>query len=112
MIRTPAATSAARYQPLAGEPGTASGRFAYPGVNDSVALAAAAGATSRIGLLSHVLRRRPTASAAGGASRVFRPAVSQSRAPRGLGRFERRYGVGRWQKGSSQPIHLPWACSS
>jgi alkanesulfonate monooxygenase SsuD/methylene tetrahydromethanopterin reductase-like flavin-dependent oxidoreductase (luciferase family) len=31
------------------------GRFAYPGVNDTVALAAAAGATSRIGLLSHVL---------------------------------------------------------
>jgi alkanesulfonate monooxygenase SsuD/methylene tetrahydromethanopterin reductase-like flavin-dependent oxidoreductase (luciferase family) len=31
------------------------GRFAYPGVSDTVALAAAAGATSTIGLLSHVL---------------------------------------------------------
>jgi alkanesulfonate monooxygenase SsuD/methylene tetrahydromethanopterin reductase-like flavin-dependent oxidoreductase (luciferase family) len=31
------------------------GRFAYPGVIDTVALASAAGATSRIGLLSHVL---------------------------------------------------------
>ena len=31
------------------------GRYAYPGVNDTVALAAAAGATSRIELLSHVL---------------------------------------------------------
>jgi alkanesulfonate monooxygenase SsuD/methylene tetrahydromethanopterin reductase-like flavin-dependent oxidoreductase (luciferase family) len=31
------------------------GRYAYPGVSDTVALAAAAGATSRIGLLSHVL---------------------------------------------------------
>lgn len=31
------------------------GRFAYPGVSDTVSLAAAAGATSRIGLLSHVL---------------------------------------------------------
>ncbi|GAA1391696.1 LLM class flavin-dependent oxidoreductase [Pseudonocardia kongjuensis] len=31
------------------------GRFAYPGVSDTVALAASAGATSRIGLLSHVL---------------------------------------------------------
>lgn len=31
------------------------GRYAYPGVSDTVALAAAAGATSTIGLLSHVL---------------------------------------------------------
>ncbi|GAA5125948.1 LLM class flavin-dependent oxidoreductase [Pseudonocardia adelaidensis] len=31
------------------------GRYAYPGVSDTVALASAAGATSRIGLLSHVL---------------------------------------------------------
>lgn len=31
------------------------GRYAYPGVSDTVALAASAGATSRIGLLSHVL---------------------------------------------------------
>jgi alkanesulfonate monooxygenase SsuD/methylene tetrahydromethanopterin reductase-like flavin-dependent oxidoreductase (luciferase family) len=31
------------------------GRFAYPGVSDTVALAAAAGATSRIGLLSGVM---------------------------------------------------------
>jgi alkanesulfonate monooxygenase SsuD/methylene tetrahydromethanopterin reductase-like flavin-dependent oxidoreductase (luciferase family) len=31
------------------------GRYAYPGVSDTVALAAAAGATSRIGLLSNVL---------------------------------------------------------
>ena len=31
------------------------GRFAYPGVSDTVALAAAAGATSTIGLLYHVL---------------------------------------------------------
>ncbi|MEQ3549541.1 LLM class flavin-dependent oxidoreductase [Pseudonocardia nematodicida] len=31
------------------------GRYAYPGVSDTVALAAAAGATQRIGLLSHVL---------------------------------------------------------
>lgn len=31
------------------------GRFAYPGVSDTVALAAAAGVTSTIGLLSHVL---------------------------------------------------------
>ncbi|GAA1196116.1 LLM class flavin-dependent oxidoreductase [Pseudonocardia alaniniphila] len=31
------------------------GRYAFPGVSDTVALAAAAGATSRIGLLSHVM---------------------------------------------------------
>ncbi|WP_405490714.1 LLM class flavin-dependent oxidoreductase [Nocardia sp. NBC_00511] len=31
------------------------GRIAYPGVMDTVALAAAAGATTRIGLLSHIL---------------------------------------------------------
>src|SRR5436190_19882046 len=31
------------------------GRIAYPGVMDTVALAAAAGATSRIGLISNVL---------------------------------------------------------
>jgi alkanesulfonate monooxygenase SsuD/methylene tetrahydromethanopterin reductase-like flavin-dependent oxidoreductase (luciferase family) len=31
------------------------GRYAYPSVSDTVALASAAGATSRIGLLSHVL---------------------------------------------------------
>jgi alkanesulfonate monooxygenase SsuD/methylene tetrahydromethanopterin reductase-like flavin-dependent oxidoreductase (luciferase family) len=31
------------------------GRFSYPGVSDTVSLAAAAGATSRVGLLSHVL---------------------------------------------------------
>ncbi|WP_433555816.1 LLM class flavin-dependent oxidoreductase [Pseudonocardia xinjiangensis] len=31
------------------------GRFAYPGVSDTVTLAAAAGATSTIGLLSHVM---------------------------------------------------------
>jgi alkanesulfonate monooxygenase SsuD/methylene tetrahydromethanopterin reductase-like flavin-dependent oxidoreductase (luciferase family) len=31
------------------------GRHAYPGVSDTVSLAAAAGATSRIGLLSHIL---------------------------------------------------------
>ncbi|WP_433293620.1 LLM class flavin-dependent oxidoreductase [Pseudonocardia sp. CA-142604] len=31
------------------------GRYAFPGVSDTVTLAAAAGATSRIGLLSHVM---------------------------------------------------------
>jgi alkanesulfonate monooxygenase SsuD/methylene tetrahydromethanopterin reductase-like flavin-dependent oxidoreductase (luciferase family) len=31
------------------------GRYAYPGVSDTVTLAAAAGATSRIGLFSHVM---------------------------------------------------------
>lgn len=31
------------------------GRHAYPGVSDTVSLAAAAGATSRVGLLSHIL---------------------------------------------------------
>jgi hypothetical protein len=59
---------------------SAGGRYAYPGVSDTVTLAAAAAATSRIGLMSGVMLARQ--AAAHGSTATSRPFMRPGRASR------------------------------